>query len=496
MKVGFKENVSDIIKNIGGSENVSNASHCVTRLRLLLVDESLVDKDALEENELVKGTFSVSGQFQVIIGPGTVDKVYKEFVKQTGADEVSKDEMKKISAEKGNVLQKGVRVLADIFIPILPAIVAAGLLLGLNNMLANPGIFYDEKSLLDVHTGWTGFAEFINVIANTAFTFLPVLIAWSAAKKFGGSPLLGIVLGLLLVHPSLMSAYAYAENPGDVEYWSLFGWDIARIGYQGQVLPVIFATWILTWSEKQLKRFIPDNLQMLFLAPLALVFAGLLTFGVIGPITMAGSNWITDGILYLFEVSPAFAGGVYGLISGPLVITGMHHIFLGVNLQMAGTLGYVTLWPIGETVTLAQGAAALTMFFILKQNQKLRGVSLTATLSAWLGVTEPAIYGINLRFRYPFIAVMVGSAIGSAYLAAQGVKATSVGVGGILSFLSVYPEHWSFYFIGMAITFIITVGLTFGFFKSNLFKVSKTVDKKSEVKADASVKSEKASLQS
>jgi trehalose PTS system EIIBC or EIIBCA component len=496
MKMGFKENVSDIIKNIGGSENVSNASHCVTRLRLLLVDESLVDKDALEENELVKGTFSVNGQFQVIIGPGTVDKVYNEFVKQTGADEVSKDEMKKITSEKGNVLQKGVRVLADIFIPILPAIVAAGLLLGLNNMLANPGIFYDEKSLLDVHTGWTGFAEFINVIANTAFTFLPVLIAWSAAKKFGGSPLLGIVLGLLLVHPSLMSAYAYAENPGDVEYWSLFGWDIARIGYQGQVLPVIFATWILTWSEKQLKRYIPDNLQMLFLAPLALVFAGLLTFGVIGPITMAGSNWITDGILYLFEVSPAFAGGVYGLISGPLVITGMHHIFLGVNLQMAGTLGYVTLWPIGETVTLAQGAAALTMFFILKQNQKLRGVSLTATLSAWLGVTEPAIYGINLRFRYPFIAVMVGSAIGSAYLAAQGVKATSVGVGGILSFLSVYPEHWSFYFIGMAITFIITVGLTFGFFKSNLFKVSKTVDKKSEVKADASVKSEKASLQS
>jgi PTS system trehalose-specific IIC component len=213
-------------------------------------------------------------------------------------------------------------------------------------------------------------------------------------------------------------------------------------------------------------------------APLALVFAGLLTFGVVGPITMTGSNWITDGILYLFEVSPALAGAVYGFISGPLVITGMHHIFLGVNLQMAGTLGYVTLWPIGETVTLAQGAAAMTMFFIIKQNKKLKGVSLTATLSAWLGVTEPAIYGINLRFRYPFIAVMIGSAIGSAYLAAQGVKATSVGVGGVLSFLSVYPEHWSFYFIGMAITFVITVGLTFVFFKSNLFK---TVDEKSKI---------------
>ncbi|MBM7619990.1 PTS system trehalose-specific IIC component [Bacillus tianshenii] len=405
-------------------------------------------------------------------------RFYKEFVDQTGADEASTDEMKKITAEKGNVIQKGVRILADIFIPILPAIVAAGLLLGLNNLLANPGIFYDEQSLLDVHTGWTGFAEYINVIANTAFTFLPVLIAWSAAKKFGGSQLLGIVLGLLLVHPSLMSAYAYAENPGDVEHWSLFGWDIARIGYQGQVLPVIFATLILTWSEKQLKRFIPDNLQMLFVAPLALVFTGLVTFGVVGPITMTGSNWITDGILYLFEVSPALAGAVYGFISGPLVITGMHHIFLGVNLQMAGTLGYVTLWPIGETVTLAQGAAALTMFFIIKQNKKLKGVSLTATLSAWLGVTEPAIYGVNLRFRYPFIAVMIGSAIGSAYLAAQGVKATSVGVGGVLSFLSVYPEHWSFYFLGMAITFVITVGLTFVFFKSNLFK---TVDEKSKL---------------
>ncbi|MEH7383151.1 PTS transporter subunit EIIC [Bacillus sp. JJ1533] len=474
----FKDQVSSIIKNIGGSENVSNATHCVTRLRLVLEDESQVNKEALEENELVKGTFSVNGQYQIIIGPGLVEKVYSEFVNQTGAEEVSKDEMKQITAKKGNIIQRVVRVLADIFIPILPAIVAAGLLLGLNNMLANPGIFFDEKSLLDVYEGWTGFAEFINVIANTAFTFLPVLIAWSAAKKFGGSPLLGIVLGLLLVHPSLMSAYAYAENPSEVEYWSLFGWDIAKIGYQGQVLPVIFATWILVWSEKRLKRFIPDNLQMIFVAPFALVFAGLLTFGVIGPITMTGSNWITNGILYLFEVSPAFAGGVYGFISGPLVITGMHHIFLGVNLQMAGTLGYVTLWPIGETVTLAQGAAALTMFFILKQNPKLKSVSLTATLSAWLGVTEPAIYGINLRFRYPFIAVMIGSALGSAYLAAQGVKATSVGVGGVLSFLSVYPEHWVFYFTGMAITFIFTVTLTFVFFKSKFFKGGKAVEKR------------------
>ncbi|MFG6115850.1 PTS transporter subunit EIIC [Halobacillus sp. MO56] len=489
--MGFKENVASIIKHIGGAENVSNATHCVTRLRLVLKDENLVNQEALEDNELVKGTFSANGQYQIIIGPGTVEKVYNEFVKQTDADEVSKDEMKQITAEKGNAFQKGIRVLADIFIPILPAIVAAGLLLGLNNLLANPGIFFEEKSLLDVYTGWTGFAEFINVIANTAFTFLPVLIAWSAAKKFGGSPLLGIVLGLLLVHPDLMSAYDYAADPDGVTYWNLFGWEIAKIGYQGQVLPVIFAVWLLTWSEKHLKSFIPGNLQMLFVAPFALIFAGLLTFGLIGPITMTGSNWITDGILYLFEVSPAFAGGVYGFISAPLVITGMHHIFLGVNLQMAGTLGYVTLWPVSETVTLAQGAATLTMFFLLKRNKKLRGVSFAATISAWLGVTEPAIYGINLRFRYPFIAVMVASAVGSAYIAAQGVKATSVGVGGVLSFLSVYPEHWGFYFLGMGITFALTVGLTLGFYKSNLFQARQSEAKKGKEKAGKAVESKK-----
>ncbi|MCP3028488.1 PTS trehalose transporter subunit IIBC [Halobacillus sp. A5] len=470
--MGFKENVTKMIEQVGGAGNVQSVTHCVTRLRLMLEDESAVDQKKLEENDLVKGVFSAGGQFQIIIGPGTVEKVYEEFVKQTNADEVSKDEMKKKNAEKGNFIQKGVRILADIFIPILPAIVAAGLLLGLNNLLSNPGIFFEDQSLLDVYTGWTGFAEFIAVVANTAFTFLPVLITWSAAKKFGGSPLLGIVLGLLLVHPDLMSAYEYAENPEDVGYWNMFGWEVAKVGYQGQVLPVIFATWILVWSERHLKSFIPGNLQMLFVAPSALIFAGLLTFVVIGPITMTGSNWITDGILFLFEVSPAIAGGVYGFISAPLVITGMHHIFLGVNLQMAGSLGYVTLWPVSETVTLAQGAATLTMFFILKHNKKLRGVSLTATISAWLGVTEPAIYGINLRFRYPFIAVMIGSAVGSAFIAYQQVKATSVGVGGVLSFLSVYPEHWGFYFTGMVISFAITVGLTLFFYKSKLFKTS------------------------
>lgn len=470
--MSLKENVAKVIENIGGSSNVTNVTHCVTRLRLLLKDENLVNTNKLEENELVKGSYSTNGQFQIIIGPGLVEKVYNELVSQTNADIVSEDEMKQVTKEKGNIIQKGVRLLADIFIPILPAIVAAGLLLGLDNLLSNSGIFFKDQSFLDVYTGWEGFAEFINFVANTAFTFLPVLIAWSAAKRFGSNPLLGIVLGLLLVHPDLMSANDYAESSDGVEYWNLFGLNIAKVGYQGQVLPVIFSTYLLAWSEKNLKKIIPDNFQMLFVAPIALVFASLVTFGIIGPTVMTGSNWITDGVLYLFKVSPVLAGGVYAFISAPLIITGMHHIFLGVNLQMAGTLGYVTLWPVSETVTLSMGAATLAMFFILKHNQKLKSISFAATISAWLGVTEPAIYGINLRFRYPFIAVMISSAIGGAFIAYHQVKATSVGVGGLLSFLSVYPEHWFFYFTGMGITFVATVLLTLFFHKSKLFNNS------------------------
>jgi len=479
----IKENVSAIIENVGGVENITTATHCVTRLRLVLENDDAVDVKKLEENDLVKGTFSASGQFQVIIGPGLVDKVYKEFVQQTGTQEVSSEELREITAKKKNIVQKGVRVLADIFIPILPAIVAAGLLMGLNNVLANPGIFYEGKSVLDVHTEWSGFAGIINLISNTAFTFLPALIAWSAAKKFGGNPVLGIVLGLIMVHPSLMSAYDYASDPSSAAYWNVFGFEVAQVGYQGQVIPVLFAAYVLAALEKYLKRKVPESLQLLAVAPIALIITGFLTFTIIGPVTMTGANWITDGILYLFDVSPVLAGAVYGLISPPLVITGMHHLFLGVNLQMAGSLGYVTLWPIGETVTLAQGAAALTMFFLIKNNKKLKGVSISATVSAWLGITEPAIYGVNLRFRYPFIAVMVSSAIGSAYLAYQGVKATSVGVGGVLSFLSVFPEHWASYFTGMAITFILTVGLTILFNKSKFINKSKNNDVKHDSQA-------------
>ncbi|NLW15209.1 MAG: PTS transporter subunit EIIC, partial [Erysipelothrix sp.] len=235
-------NVNLIIDAIGGKDNVRTATHCVTRLRLHLNDESLVDTDLLDSNDLVKGFFFKNNQLQIIIGPGLVDKIYKVFLEQTGVTEATSEEIESIQKESTNKLQQLIKVLADVFIPILPAIVASGLLMGLNNILTNPGIFYAGKSVLDVHQGWVGISDMINVISSTAFAFLPALVGWSAVKKFGGNPVLGIVLGLMLINPTLMPGHAYVRNPQDVQFWKIFGLNIAKIGYQGQVIPVLCAS--------------------------------------------------------------------------------------------------------------------------------------------------------------------------------------------------------------------------------------------------------------
>jgi len=468
-----KTSISQIVKLVGGEENIKSASHCVTRLRLILKDESLINIEELEQVDIVKGCFLTGGQFQIVIGPG-VEKVYKVFIEQTQVAEVSKEELKAEGTKQQNTLQRLVRMLGDIFIPLLPAIVASGLLMGVNNMISNPGIFY-EASVLETFPQISGLAGMINLIANTAFTFLPALVGWSAVKKFGGNPVLGIVLGLILVHPDLMSTWEFAADPTQAPTWNIFGLQINQVGYQGQVLPVIAAAYVLTFLELKLKKWLPDVFELVLAAPIAVLLTGIITFAFIGPLTMAGSNLITNSVVALFDINPILAGLIYGVISPPLVITGMHHLFLGVNLQMAGSLGYVTLWPIGETATFAQGIACLTMFAILrKKNKKQSSICITSTVSAWLGITEPAIYGVNLRYRFPFIAVMVGSGIGSAFLSFSGVRATSVGVGGIFSFLSVFPEYWPSYFIGMVLTGAITVGLTLFFFKAKMFGAKET----------------------
>ena len=458
------QNVNLIIDAVGGGENIKSATHCVTRLRLSLDNETLVNTEALDNNELVKGFFFKNNQLQIIIGPGLVDKIYVLFLDQTGLTTTTLEETDKVNSDNSNKLQRFVKVLADVFIPILPAIVASGLLMGLNNILTNPGIFYAGKSVLDMHPGWVGISDLINVISSTAFAFLPALVGWSAVKKFGGNPVLGIVLGLILIHPSLMPGPQYVRNPQDVQFWNILGFNIAKIGYQGQVIPVLCASYILAKSEKFLTKYIPEMVQLIFVSPLALLFTGIVTFSFIGPITMQLSNIITGSIVSLFDISPVIAGFVLGGLVSPLVVTGMHHLLLGVNLQMIGTLAYTTIWPIQVMASLGQGAAALAMFFILK-NKKVKGVALTAAISAWLGITEPAIFGINIRYKFPFIASMIGAAIAGAITAGAGVKAGSIGISGIPAPLSILTEYWGIYLIAMLVSIVITMLLTFVFSK-------------------------------
>ncbi|APH47442.1 PTS system trehalose-specific EIIBC component [Bacillus amyloliquefaciens] len=461
----FNRAARQIAEAVGGIENIEAATHCVTRLRFALIDETKVNQKMLDAIDIVKGSFAVNGQFQVVIGQGTVNKVYAELVKETGIGEGSKDDVKKAAAQKMNPLQRAVKTLADIFIPILPAIVTAGLLMGLNNILTAEGIFYSAKSIVQVYPQWADLANMINLIAGTAFAFLPALIGWSAVKRFGGSPLLGIVLGLMLVHPDLLNAWGYgaAEQSGDIPVWNLFGLEVQKVGYQGQVLPILLASYLLARLELFLTKRTPEGIQLLVVAPVTLLVIGFLSFVIIGPITFAIGNALTAGLIAVFGQFSAIGGLLYGGLYSALVITGMHHTFLAVDLQLIGSkLGGTFLWPMLALSNIAQGSAALAMMLITK-DKKQRGLSLTAGISAYLGITEPAIFGVNLRYKFPFVIAMISSGIAGMFISVKGVLASSVGVGGVPGIFSIMSRYWDPFAIGMLIVLILPFAGTYGY---------------------------------
>ncbi|MGQ5175944.1 PTS system trehalose-specific EIIBC component [Bacillus halotolerans] len=454
-----------IVEAVGGAENIAAATHCVTRLRFALIDESKVDQEVLDQIDVVKGAFSTNGQFQVVIGQGTVNKVYAELVKETGIGESTKDDVKKASEKNMNPLQRAVKTLADIFIPILPAIVTAGLLMGINNILTAQGIFFSTKSIVQVYPQWADLANMINLIAGTAFTFLPALIGWSAVKRFGGNPLLGIVLGVMLVHPDLLNAWGYgaAEQSGEIPVWNLFGLEVQKVGYQGQVLPILLASYLLAKIELFLTKRTPEGIQLLVVAPITLLVTGFASFIIIGPVTFAIGNVLTSGLISVFGSFAALGGLLYGGLYSALVITGMHHTFLAVDLQLIGSkLGGTFLWPMLALSNIAQGSAALAMMFIVK-DEKQKGLSLTSGISAYLGITEPAIFGVNLRYRFPFIIAMISSGLAGMYISSQGVLASSVGVGGVPGIFSIMSQYWGAFAIGMAIVLIVPFAGTYAY---------------------------------
>ncbi|MDK7283167.1 sucrose-specific PTS transporter subunit IIBC [Staphylococcus pettenkoferi] len=467
--MSYKQSAKEILQAIGGEENLEAMAHCATRLRLVLKDESIVDEKALGEMDVVKGTFSTGGQYQIIVGSGTVNKVFAELEKLTGKEASTTSEVKDQGNQRMNPLQRFVKMLSDIFVPIIPAIVAGGLLMGLNNILTAPGLFYDGKSLIEVHDQFKGLAGMINIFAYAPFTLLPILIGFSATKRFGGNPFLGAALGMILVHPELMNAYEYPkamEAGKAIPHWDLFGLHINQVGYQGQVLPMLAASYILAKLERGLRKVIPTVLDNLLTPLISIFVTAFVTFLFVGPITRTLGYWLSDGLTWLYDFGGAIGGLIFGFFYAPIVITGMHHSFIAIETQLiadSSQTGGSFIFPIATMSNVAQGAAALAAFLIVKENKKLKGVASAAGISALLGITEPAMFGVNLKLRYPFIGAIIGSALGAAYISLFKVKAIALGTAGLPGFISISAKHqgWLHYGIGMIIAFVAAFAITY-----------------------------------
>lgn len=454
-----KKDVQDIVEAVGGKDNLDTATHCVTRLRLVLKDDDKVDKDRLSENDLVKGQFKADNQYQIVIGPGTVDEVYKQLIAETGISESSKDDAKAAAAKKGNPIQRLIKLLGDIFIPILPAIVTAGLLMGINNLLTMEDLF-GPKPLVEQFPQLGDISNIINVIASTAFIFLPALIGWSSMRVFGGSQILGLVLGLILMNPQLVSQYDIAK--GNIPTWDIFGLEIKQLNYQGQVLPILLAAYVLAQIEKFLNKHVHDSIKMLVVGPIALLITGFLAFIVIGPVALWLGTGITNGVTFIFEHAGWLGGAIYGLLYAPLVITGLHHMFLAVDFQLMGSeLGGTYLWPILAISNICQGSAAFGAWFVYRRRKmgKEQGLAMTSGVSGFLGVTEPALFGVNLPLKYPFIAAISTSCVLGAIIGATRVLG-SVGVGGVPAFISIKSEYWGIYFVCSLLAIVVPAILT------------------------------------
>ena len=460
----FPKIAEQTIAKLGGKENITTLAHCATRLRLTLADESKVDKEAIENIEGVKGQFSTSGQYQIIFGSGTVNKVHAEMQKQMGTGDMSTAEVAAAGAANQPLLQRLVKGLADIFVPIIPAIVAGGLLMGIHSMLTSVGFFWEGHSVVTKYPEVSDLVDFINTIANAPFVFLPVLLGFSATRKFGGNPFLGAALGMLLVHPALADGWNYAKTlmEGNIKYWNVLGLEIEKVGYQGTVIPTIISAWVLATLEKTFRKFVPSYLDNLITPMFSLFIAGFLAFTVIGPFGREAGSLISAGLTWLYDNLGVFGGAIFGTFYAPIVITGMHQTFIAVETQLLADVahtGGTFIFPIAAMSNIAQGAACLGVAFTMK-DAKVRGLAIPSGVSALLGITEPAMFGVNLRYRHAFIAAMVGSGVASAFIATFNVKAIALGAAGFLGVPSIKPDSLAMYSIGMLISFVVAFGLS------------------------------------
>ena len=453
--------IMQLIELVGGKENIASVTHCLTRLRFALADPKIANVDAIEELPFVKGCFNNAGQFQVIIGTD-VDRYYKLLTEQLNIDEATKEQTKAAAKQNMSWFERLISNLAEIFVPLLPALIAGGLLLGLRNVIGEmPTI--DNKPLIHTFSWLIPINDFLWLPCEAIFHFLPVAICWSTVKKMGGSPVLGIVLGITLVSPQLMNAYDLGKAIPKV--WD-FGWfTIAKVGYQAQVIPSIFAGLALGWIETRLRKVIPDYLNLVIVPIVALMVSVVLAHFVLGPIGRMLGDGIAYVVKYLMTGDYAFIGSaIFGFFYAPLVITGIHHTTLAIDMQMTESMGGTPIWPIIALSNIAQASAVVGIILISKKHNE-REISVPAAISGYLGVTEPAMYGINLRYKFPMYCAMIGAACAGLICGLNGVLSNGIGVGGLPGILSIKPVYWLIYALAMLVAIVVPILLTIVVYK-------------------------------
>lgn len=450
----YKGIAKQIYENIGGTENIISAAHCATRLRLVIGDNGKCAKEALENIEGVKGVFEASGQLQIILGTGTVNKVYEEFIALAGISAASKEEVKQAAASKQNIFQRLIKTLGDVFVPIIPAIVASGLLMGLLE-----GLSKVYPSLAD-----SGTYTIIHLFSNAAFVFLPILIAVSAAKVFGGNIFLGAVIGMIMIHTDLLNAWAVAgaESVPKADAW--FGlYEINLVGYQGHVIPVVIAVWFMSMLEKKLHKIVPEIID-LFVTPLVTVLVtGYLTLTIFGPVFSWIENGVLNGVQFLITLPLGIGSALAGAVYAPTVVAGVHHMYNALEAGLLSSKGLNIWMPIATAANVAQGAAALALALKTK-NQKLKALALPSSLSAFLGITEPVIFGVNLRYIKCFIAGCIGGAAGGLVAGMTGVGASAYGITGLFGYL-ITTDYTLQYTLTIAVSVAVAFVLSWILFK-------------------------------
>lgn len=457
----YRDDAEKLLEYVGGKENIAAVTHCATRMRFVLNDQSRANEKAIEEIPSVKGMFTNAGQFQVIIG-NDVSTFYNDFTDVSGIEGVSKEQSKAIAKNNQNIVQRAIATLAEIFTPLLPAIIVGGLMLGLRNFLEGvPLEALGGQTITQASTFWNGVNGFLWLPCEAIFHFLPVGITWSITRKMGTTQILGIVLGITLVSPQLLNAYSVSSTSA-AEIAQNYTWDfgfftIDKIGYQAQVIPAMLAGFLLVYLERFFRKWIPEAVSMIFVPLFSLLPTILAAHMVLGPIGWqigSGISWVVNAGL----TSPLnwLFGFIFGGLYAPLVITGLHHTTLAIDSQLVADFGTTNLWPMIMLSNIAQGTAVLAIWFLHRGNKKEEQVSVPATISAYMGVTEPAMFGINLKYVYPFVAAMVGSAFGGMLITATNTRALGIGVGGLPGFLSFKIENYPMVFISMAVTIAIT----------------------------------------